>query len=341
MRKNSDQIIVINSLRGIAALLVCLYHFVIITTIFINNQTVLDVFQFGKKGVHIFFVISGIVIPLSMVKTNYNITLIGRYLLRRFVRIEPPYLVAVALGILYLFVRNHIQSSAAVDLVPSVKEVVLHVGYLIPFFEGTEWISPVFWTLAIEFQYYIFIALLIPFALSPRIGLHWIFNGMILLSPFLVPDTSTFMGWSSYFGLGIFYALYISKKYSIKEFILVMLLCSIVVYFKHGSVNLFVAFGVLSVVHFIPEHKSKIGSFLGKISYSLYLIHPLIGLGFINFMSYRISTPIEKILVVIMALILTILSAYLFWKLIERPSQLSAQKIHIRKQVALPEQHQI
>ncbi|MBK7241407.1 MAG: acyltransferase [Flavobacteriales bacterium] len=231
-------IIVINSLRGIAALLVCLYHFVIITTIFINDQTVLDVFQFGKKGVQIFFVISGIVIPLSLIKTNYKIDSIGPYLLRRFVRIEPPYLVAVALGVIFLFVRNHIPSSAAIDLVPTFQEIVLHVGYLIPFFEGTEWISPVFWTLAIEFQYYIIIALFFPLALSSKVGLHWIFNGLILISPFLVPSTSIFMGWSSYFGLGIFYALYISKKYSIQEFILAMLLCSIVVYLKQGWVDL-------------------------------------------------------------------------------------------------------
>ena len=66
MKTVFKEISVINTLRGIAALVVCLYHFVCTTTDYIESQIILDIFSFGKKGVQIFFIISGIVIPLSM-----------------------------------------------------------------------------------------------------------------------------------------------------------------------------------------------------------------------------------------------------------------------------------
>ena len=151
MKKESNQILVINSLRGLAALAVCFYHFVCTTTGFINNETILEIFNFGKKGVQVFFIISGIVIPLSMLKSGYKIKLLGKYLLKRFIRIEPPYLVAVVLGILYLYARNFIPSSTTIDLTPSFRDIMLHIGYLVPFIEDATWINPVFWTLSIEF----------------------------------------------------------------------------------------------------------------------------------------------------------------------------------------------
>ncbi len=331
MRGNSDQIVVINSLRGFAALSVCFYHFVIITTLYWNDQNVIDVFEYGRKGIHVFFIISGIVIPLSMIRSNYKVNLFGKYLLRRFVRIEPPYLAAVVLGVIYLHVRNFIPSAADVDLVPSFMDIVLHVGYLIPFVEGANWINPVFWTLSIEFQYYIFLALLFPLALSNKLVLRLIFYALIIGLPFLFTNNNFFFGWSSFFGLGIFYALFISKKYTLTEFIIVMLICSIAVYMHKGLLDLSIAFATLLVIHLFPKFETKVGSFMGDISYSLYLLHTIVGVSFINFISVWISSPIEKFLVVAIALFISIVSAYAFWRLIEKPSQLASRKIKLKE----------
>ena len=124
-------------------MLVCLYHFVYSPSGFIEIEWLRESFNWGQKGVEIFFIISAIVIPISLMKGDYSIKRAPNFLLRRVVRVEPPYLIAVLLGITYLVARNYVPSSAAVDLVPTATEVILHVGYLIPFVEGTNWINPV------------------------------------------------------------------------------------------------------------------------------------------------------------------------------------------------------
>lgn len=329
MKKGSKQIIVINSLRGIAALAVCLYHFVCTTTGYFTDELLLDIFHFGKKGVQLFFIISGIVIPLSMINLNYQIKQFGKYLLKRFIRIEPPYLMAVAAGILFLYARNFVPSSAAVDLTPSLRDVLLHIGYLVPFVKDAEWISPVFWTLSIEFQYYIFLALLFPLALSGKKVWQWAFSLIVVALPFLQTPGSFYLHWSAYFGIGIFYALFISKKYTRTEFLVALALSSVSVYFAQGPIDLSIGLGSLAVIHFFPNFKTKVGLFLGDISYSLYLLHAIVGAGVINFLSHRFTAPIEKFGVVLVGIAVSILSAYVFWRFIEKPSQNRSRKIKI------------
>ncbi|MFT4611415.1 MAG: peptidoglycan/LPS O-acetylase OafA/YrhL [Glaciecola sp.] len=327
MHKNSNQIPVINSLRGFAALTICLYHFVVTIKGYITNETLLDLFYFGRKGVQLFFIISGVVITLSMVRSNYRINLFTNYLLRRLIRIQPPYLVAIILSMFYLYARNFVTTSADVNLFPTIRDTFLNSTYLVPFIEGVEWVNPVFWTLSVEFQYYIFLAICLPLALSNKTILKWGFNSLILIVPFLVSSSGYFFNWSAYFGIGIFYTLYITKTYTFKEFVVLILLCSVVIYFKQGLIDLAIAFGALSIIHFLPKHSSRIGAFFGKISYSLYLVHLIIGAGFINFMSHRILSPIGKFLVISTGLFISILSAYVLWRLVERPSQNQSQKL--------------
>ncbi|MBK9420178.1 MAG: acyltransferase [Flavobacteriales bacterium] len=328
MRKDI-QIPVINLLRGIAAVAVCLYHFVVTTTGYIQSKSVLGLFQYGRFGVQLFFIISGIVIPLSLIRSNYQIQYIYKYLLKRFVRIEPPYLFAIVLGILFLYVRNFVPSSAPGDYFPSITDVLLHLGYLVPFFEGAKWVNTVFWTLAVEFQYYIFLALLFPLALSDRKPLRWVFNAIVVVAPFLLSSPRFFPHWSSFFGLGIFYSLYLTKKYNLTEYIICTILCCFVVYTNQGAINTGIAVVTLSTVHLFADHNNKLGAYLGSISYSLYLLHSTFGSGFINFMSHRFTSPLEKLLVIALGLLISISAAHVLWKLVEKPSQILSKRIKL------------
>lgn len=318
---------VITGLRGIAALAVCLFHFVVTTTDYVTNALALDVFAYGKYGVQLFFIISGIVIPLSMVQTNYGIRSIGGYLLRRFVRIEPPYLVAVVLGVIYLYVRNYVPSSTGVDMTPTWRDLFLHIGYLVPFVADAKWINPVFWTLAVEFQYYLFLALLFPLALSTRPWARWTFLAVLLAGPFLTVHGNFFPYWSAYFGMGIYYALYLSKRCSLVEYVVSSLLCAAVVAWKLGPIDLAIAFATLAVVHLWPDLESAIGRFLGRISYSLYLLHSIVGAAFVNYMSHRVDSPVGVFLVIVTGTLVSIGSAYGLWKFVERPSQLLSRTV--------------
>ncbi len=56
--------------------------------------------KYGYLGVDIFFVISGFVIPWSLYRTRYAIRDYPRFLLKRNVRLYPPYLASIAISIL-------------------------------------------------------------------------------------------------------------------------------------------------------------------------------------------------------------------------------------------------
>ena len=332
MKSKSSHISIINSLRGIAALSVCLYHFVCTTTGYITNQNLLDIFHYGAKGVQVFFIISGIVIPLSMIKSEYEFSFFPKFILKRFIRIEPPYIGVVILGIIYLIVRNYIPSSADVDLTPSLRDVFLHLGYLVPFVEDAQWINPVFWTLSIEFQYYLILALTIPLFLNKNKNLRFIFYGIILVLPLLINSSQAFYPyWSSYFALGIFYVFWLTKKINKVEFFILIGIASIVVVYFQGFLDLGIGYSTLLVIHYFKSFTNKIGNFFGNISYSLYLLHSIIGSAFVNFMSHRFTAPVEKFFVILIGVIITIFSAYIYWRLVEKPSQKLAQKIKLKR----------
>ncbi|WNJ18802.1 acyltransferase [Pontibacter sp. G13] len=330
LEKKSFEIPVIHDFRGIAALSVVLYHFVYTTTDYIQTEWVLDIFHFGRKGVQLFFIISGIVIPLSMIKASYQLPKIGKFLLRRFARIEPPFLVSLALGILFLFARNYFPSAVQVDLSPSLRDIFLHFGYLVPFVSDAKWVLPVYWTLSIEFQYYLFLAILFPLVMSKKPVLKWLFALIVIGIPLIFPvKVSFFPRWAPYFGLGIFYAMFLTKHFSLREFlaagILSIVMCLTVS--KIEWVDIGLATVAIAVIHFFPYLTTKGGRFFGKISYSLYLFHSLIGARFINFMSHRTTEAWEKFLVITVGVILATITAYIVWKLVERPSQLLSKKV--------------
>jgi peptidoglycan/LPS O-acetylase OafA/YrhL len=318
---------VISVLRGLAALMVCLYHF--ICSPLITDNSILSFFEFGKKGVQIFFIISGIVIPLSMIGMEYSINKMVQFLKVRFIRVEPPYLIAVLFGVLYLNVRNYIPTSSSIDVSPTVKEILLHIGYLIPFFEGTRWVSNVFWTLSVEFQYYLFVALLLPFFLNKKDIFRHFFVLVLLSCPiftiYLTDDINIryrfFPFWSSYFGIGIVYAFYITKRIHMFHFFIYSFFLFSIVIICQGFVDFLIALFIILTIHFFKNFTFKLGEFFGNISYSLYLVHTFTGLAFINLMTKMAVNPFGKFVLEIIALCFTILFSYFFWKYVERPSQ--------------------
>lgn len=314
-------------MRGLAAASVCFYHFICTTTDFIQNKTVLDVFYFGQYGVSLFFIISGVVIPIAMINSGYHIQNWHKFILRRFVRIEPPYIVAVGIGITYLFLRNYIPGSAPVDLTPNFTNVLLHLGYLIPFFENQSWINPVFWTLAVEFQYYLTISILFPLALSKKIVVRVLFYLFMISLSFIDTDTSFFTHWSVYFLIGITYALFFTKQINLIEYLTISVVSIVATIIELNWINALIAIAVILSIHFAKNQRSKLGDFVGNISYSLYLLHSIIGSAFVNFFSHRVSENWEKAVIILCGFLISVLSAYVMYRLIELPSQKAARKL--------------
>ena len=327
MTQKTDQILIINSLRGLAATAVCFYHFVYSTVDFIENETVRSIFYFGHKGVELFFIISGIVIPLSLINSNYSLRNWKNFMLKRFIRIEPPYLVAVAIGFTLLVLRNFVPGTVSADLIPSTKEVVLHLGYLIPFFENTRWINDVFWTLAIEFQYYLLLSLLFPLVLQKQLILRITFYMIFIGIGFLPVSIYFFPHWGPYFLVGIVYILRRTERIGSLEFGALVVLLIPIIYYLFGAIDLGIAFVAILVIHYFSSFKTKLTLFLGKISYSLYLLHAIIGASFVNYLSHHVSGGFQKALLVVAGFLISLGSAYLLYRFVEKPSHNWAKKI--------------
>lgn len=330
MQIKRPDIPILDSLRAFAALSVCLYHFVCTTTGYITTDWILDVFSVGKYGVQLFFVVSGFVIPWAMFNANFKFSNFFKFLLKRLVRLEPPYIfsIIIALGLLYL--RGKILETNNNHIEISFKQVFLHFGYLIPFFEGYKWLNQVYWTLAIEFQYYFFVALLfIPLIKSNLIFRILIYILIIALS--FIGGKTFLPYWLPVFLLGIILFLYKAKFIELKEYYTVSLFLIALCFYKYPIAS--VSFSVLPVILILFYSNIKIWGldFFGKMSYSIYLVHPLIGASLINILSHSIKSDIGKILVISSGVLLTLISAYVMYRVVEKPSKKLSASITYKK----------
>lgn len=327
MTKQRLHIPAIDTLRGVAATLVCFYHFVYTTTDYVNYDLVREFFHLGYYGVHMFFVISGIVIPLSMVMSDYKHGSWFRFMSRRFIRIEPPYLAAVVIGTFYLIIRNYIPGTADVDMTPNGTTLLLHVGYLIPFFEGHHWINNVFWSLAVEFQYYLLLCLVFPYFLKGQLWQRILLYVLFMSVGAIMPLRSMLPIWLPLFMVGISYVLLRYKYIEKLEYGLV-LLCSLALttYYIDYKATLFGA-GTLAIIHFLPQLRNKASKFLGDISYSLYLLHTVVGSAFINYLSHTYRLGWQQVLVIGCGYIISVIAAYALYRAIELPSKRWASKV--------------
>lgn len=155
----------LDGLRGVAAMAVVLFHFYH-STMRAGLESVLpgivrQVMSHGFLGVQVFFVISGFVIAHSTWGHPVTAAYAARFTLRRQVRLDPLYWVVVGLVVLDFALphwRHPGQSGMAP--IPTAGHVLSHVVYAQEILYGRS-ITPVFWTLCIEVQFYlVFIAAL-------------------------------------------------------------------------------------------------------------------------------------------------------------------------------------
>jgi peptidoglycan/LPS O-acetylase OafA/YrhL len=152
-------------LRGIAALVVVIGHFTVlyltnptIVALIVMSETrstvplprlvtqFVDVFDLPSMGVAAFFLISGFVIPLSLEGTNTR-----AYMLKRFLRIFPTYWMALGIGVAALFVSAGFWSKPVTHTFVEYFSSTFLIANLFGRFD----ILSVGWTLQIEIKFYL------------------------------------------------------------------------------------------------------------------------------------------------------------------------------------------
>lgn len=324
MTASKNYIPIISSLRGWAATAICLYHFVWSTAYYITDEWVRTIFYYAQYGVPMFFVISGVVLPMSLCKNNYQLKHFPIFITKRLVRLEPPYWISLLLGAAYL-VFQHYRHQGIIEF--SWTNFLLHLGYLIPLFDDQQWINPVYWSLAVEFQYYIIIG--IGWQLISHTQARWRFMAycLVLGLSFLSQEKALVFRWLPMFLIGIVYVLQQQNRVQIKEYYLVFFLSlSHITYFL-GLPHLLTCLFTLSCIHYFPNYNPYYSHWVGERSYSLYLIHLIVGQALVNFLSHIYYLPYQKFLIVLLGYSSSLLAAWLIHYYIERPSQWAAKQL--------------
>lgn len=274
--------------------------------------------------------ISGFVIPWSMKTGGYSIKNFFIFFVKRLTRLEPPYVISVLLALLIIFLREEYMGREVAHKVISWNQVGLHFFYLIPFFGEYDWLNNVYWTLAIEFQYYLFMAVFYVVLTNGNRLQRYGFYALCLISAFL--GNSEFLPyWLPVFLLGILLFLYKAGYISWKEYGIVCGIVLVFSFFRYPLGSLLYSIVPLVLVLKWENVKIPVLTGLGKFSYSIYLIHPLLGASFINLLSHTYREAYEKPMVIALGLVVTIFVSWLMYKIIEAPSKRLSSSIKYKR----------
>jgi peptidoglycan/LPS O-acetylase OafA/YrhL len=103
----------------------------------------------------------------------------------------------------------------------------------VPFFGNVSWLNNVYWTLAIEFQYYFAIGLFYFLFISPFLLVRSAGYLILLIAPIILPHENFLPFWLPLFGVGIMLFLFKSARISPAEFITGVAIFIIHLYFAH------------------------------------------------------------------------------------------------------------
>jgi peptidoglycan/LPS O-acetylase OafA/YrhL len=309
-----QRISVINALRAFAALAVAWGHFVAGQGKWLGLSG-----KYGYLGVDIFFVISGFVIPWSLYRTRYSFRDYPRFLLKRNVRLYPPYLASIAISILAtnfiivpLFKIPHMTVTG--------RDLLLHFTYLNDIFK-VKWVNVVYWTLAIEFQWYLLVGLVMPLLASRNRWARFLTPTAMVLSYWAIPHDRLVFYYLPVFLIGVFvfqFRAEIISRYEMFGFIAVMVMAMAR---NTGYLAPLVGVPTGMLIAFSTFHSQRMDR-LGDVSYSLYLIHLPIGVSLIGMMSHWIPYSSWFLgLLDAIGLAACVWAAWIMYQFIEKPSQ--------------------
>ncbi|MBD1366887.1 acyltransferase [Mucilaginibacter sp. ZT4R22] len=294
----------VDYIRAIASVAVALFH--------LGGKS-LPVLKYGWLGVHMFFLLSGFII-CKAIPRNYSWRLSGKFISKRIIRIEPPYIISIAVVLLVNLLL------AGLGLIPSAHpdwlNLLGHLAY-INNFTGAPYINPVYWTLGIEFQFYLFVAIAFPLIVG-RWG-TWFLLALCILSHYIHIPGSTLLGLFPVFALGILYYLYFTKQITRTEALLFGLPVALISCFSIGCAETAAALFAV-VILALPLKSNKVIRFFSAISFSLYLTHDTVGSKLVAFMGQSLPKTLPfKALEFGTGIIVSITFAWVFYLVVEAP----------------------
>jgi peptidoglycan/LPS O-acetylase OafA/YrhL len=319
--KTSSRLLELDALRGIAAISVVLYHYTYGYGVLYGQHNVIISFPYGNLGVHLFFLISGFVIFLTLGKAKAGLD----FIVSRFSRLYPAYWVAG--GLTFAIVSIFGLPGWQVSWTDGLINLTMLAGWL-----STPYIDGVYWTLTIELSFYLLMFVLYLTDNLKRIETFAI-GWLILIYPLRIigylfkfqiptPIAATILLNSGFFFIaGIMFYKVKNGQATLKHHLII--LCCYLACLNH-RIDFDIIYNAAFFVIFYLFAYNRLGFIvhkplllLGMISYPLYLIHANIGFVIIrNFYKYNINPNLS----VIIALTSVLLMSWLISISIEKPA---------------------
>lgn len=316
----------LDSLRGLAALMVLMFHFTI------GRKESLLGFKLGITGVDLFFIISGFVIFMSLNK----ITNSKDFIINRVSRLYPTYWTAVTFTFILISIVSIFKTHNFENI-----EFIKYIGNMtmFQFYLGLQDLDGPYWTMIIEMLFYIGILLLFRFKLLKYLNFIGLFLSVFMVVIFFLWGNSNLVKRIIFFipllqfiplffsGI-IFYKIYINKQKLLEKYLMIFicLVCQISSYSFAGRTHKFINhfdYSMMLIIYFLlftlfVNHKlnfivSKYTLFLGKISFALYLIHQYVSLEIIiPFLTNKmqINFPIAAIITLLIVILIASFITY-------------------------------
>ncbi len=309
----SERLLVLDALRGIAALVVVVAH--ALQLFYGYEQPILH--GIGRFGVVVFFLVSGYVIPTSFARHASQRT----FWIRRLCRLFPLYWLTIGIAAIF-------KGAGWLPQTP-LYQARLNTTYLlnltmVPNFFNVPSVLSVFWSMHIEVLFYVVVAVVGLLGLQHKTMLVGLLLVLITLASAFVPG----IGFTLYYPLFltiIWCGAVLQRSHTAGEslikvapFLLVTLMLvglgegSTILGRTHATATVAAFAFVLVALHRPAWLQQRVLGWLGSISYSLYLLHLLV-LAVVP----MVGPPVLS-MVVWLALMLLVAAATERW--IERPS---------------------
>lgn len=342
----------VDALRGLAALWVAGFHFfragpMYATAAPATPRLLAGLLAHGDLGVQVFFVISGFVIAYSVADARIDGRFVGRFALRRAVRLDLPYWTTL-FGLVALRWLAPIVLHRSLGPLPTVGRVAAHLVYLQNIL-GLGDLVVVFWTLCLEIQFYLVLVLLL--AMVQRIAraapgravasAALIFGAPLALSIAQLaagePSHVWFFGYWHLFFLGALTCWTLlgwTPPWAWGGVWSLVLTAGLAGVGAEAAVGPATA-ALIAGAGWLGRLSTWLGGaafqYLGRISYSLYLLHVPVGgtLALIGWTRVGPATIGGAVLWMLAGLGASLVAADLFHRAVERPSIALARRIKV------------